>query len=223
MDKIILHVIVDDGNNVNIMPESTMLCLRLSITIPSAWKVKLTNQRLSKPQGQIKDLCMRVGDEEYTITLYVLCMHDEDGGYLLLLGRKWLWLVGGIMNCHAKTPYISFGPQSNRIIVHVLPHGPLKPRTINMKNKVDPTLAIDASSIQINSCTNIDPIKCLGPCIYGFEDDGSFTQSLVKNPYKEGEVTVHFIGTTELLDLDDVCLNLATLVDDISCGRCVWP
>jgi hypothetical protein len=35
MDKIIPHVIVDDGNNMNIMPESTMLCLGLSIIGPS--------------------------------------------------------------------------------------------------------------------------------------------------------------------------------------------
>jgi hypothetical protein len=47
MDKIILHVIVDDGSNVNIMPESTMLCLGLSIIGPSPWKVKLANQRPS--------------------------------------------------------------------------------------------------------------------------------------------------------------------------------
>ncbi len=44
MDKIIPHVIVDDGSNVNIMPESTMLRLGLSITGPSPWKVKLADQ-----------------------------------------------------------------------------------------------------------------------------------------------------------------------------------
>jgi len=104
MDKIILHVIMDDASNVNIMPESTMLRLGLSITGPSPWKVKLANQRPLKPQGQIKDLSIRVGDEEYIVTFYVLRMHDEDGGYPLLLGRKWLWLVGGIVNWHAKTP-----------------------------------------------------------------------------------------------------------------------
>jgi len=43
MDKIILHVIVDDGSNMNIMPELTMLHLRLSVTRPSPWKVKLIN------------------------------------------------------------------------------------------------------------------------------------------------------------------------------------
>jgi hypothetical protein len=113
MDKIIPHVIVDDGSNVNIMPESTMLRLGLSVIGPSPWKVKLAYQRPSKPLGQIKDLRIRVGDEEYTVTFYVLRMHDEDGGYPLLLGRKWLWLTGGIVNWQAKTPYISFGPQDN--------------------------------------------------------------------------------------------------------------
>jgi hypothetical protein len=85
-----------------------------------------------------------------------------------------------------------------------------------MKYKVDPTLGIDVSFIQTNSCPNIDPIKCMGPSLYGFEDDGSFTQWLVENPYKEDEVTVHFIEAIELLDVDDNCLDLATLVDDIS-------
>jgi hypothetical protein len=132
MDKIIPHVIVDDGSNVNIMPESTMLRLGLSITGPSPWKVKLADQRPSKPLGQIKDLRIRAGDEEYTVTFYVLRMHDEDGGYPLLLGRKWLRLAGGIVNWQAKTPYISFGSQDNRTIVPVLPHGPFKPKTFNM-------------------------------------------------------------------------------------------
>jgi hypothetical protein len=85
-----------------------------------------------------------------------------------------------------------------------------------MKNKVDPTLGVDASFIQTNSCANIDLIKCIGLGLYGFEDDGSFTQWLVENPYVEDEVTIHFIKAIELLDLDDDCLDLATLVDDIS-------
>jgi hypothetical protein len=216
MDKIILHVIVDDGSNVNIMHESTMLRLGLSVIGPSPWKVKLADQRPSKPLGQIKDLCIHARDEEYTITFYVLCMHDEDGGYPLLFGKKWLWLAGGIVNWQAKTPYISFGLQNNQTIVLMLPHGSFKTRTINMKNKVDPTLGVDANFIQTNSCTNVDPIKCIGPGLYGFEDDRSFTQWLMENPYEEGEVTIQFIEAIELLDLNDDCLDLVTLVDDIS-------
>jgi hypothetical protein len=52
--------------------------------------------------------------------------------------------------------------------------------------------------------------------LYGFEDDGSFTQWLVENPYIEDEITIHFIEAIEFLDLDEDCLVLATLVDDIS-------
>ncbi len=85
-----------------------------------------------------------------------------------------------------------------------------------MKNKVVPTLGVDANFEQTNSCTNIDPIKCMGPGLYGFEDDGSFTQWLMENSYEEGEVTIHFIEAIELFDLDDDYTNLATLVDDIS-------
>jgi hypothetical protein len=43
MDKIIPHVIVDDGSNMNIMPKSTMLRLGLFVIGPSPWKVKLVN------------------------------------------------------------------------------------------------------------------------------------------------------------------------------------
>jgi hypothetical protein len=81
---------------------------------------EISRPKPSKPLGQIKDLRIRAGDEEYTVTFYVLRMHDEDGGYPLLLSRKWLWLAGGIVNWQAKTPYISFDPQDNRTIVPVL-------------------------------------------------------------------------------------------------------
>jgi hypothetical protein len=135
---------------------------------------------LSKPLSQIKDLHIHVGDEEYIIIFYVLCMHDEHGGYPLLLGRKWLWLTGGIVNWQAKTPYISFGSQNNQTIVLALPYGPFRPRTINMKNKVDSTLGIDTSFIETNSCTNIDPIKCIG-----LKTDGSFTQWFERTPTKK--------------------------------------
>jgi hypothetical protein len=37
-----------------------------------------------------------------------------------------------------------------------------------------------------------------------------------KNPYKKGEVTIHLIKTIKLLDLDEDCPYLTTLVDDIS-------
>jgi hypothetical protein len=89
---------MDDGNNVNIMPESTMLHLRLFVIGPSPWKVKLANQRPSRPLGQIKYLHILAKDEECTITFYVLRMHDENGGYPLLFGRKWLRLARGIVN-----------------------------------------------------------------------------------------------------------------------------
>jgi hypothetical protein len=51
-----------------------------------------------KPLGQIKDLRIRAGDGEYIVTFYVLRMHDEDGGYPLLFGKKWLRLARGIVN-----------------------------------------------------------------------------------------------------------------------------
>jgi hypothetical protein len=43
MNMIILHVIVDDGSNVNVMPKSTMIHLGSSVIGPSPWKVKLAD------------------------------------------------------------------------------------------------------------------------------------------------------------------------------------
>ncbi len=37
----------------------------------------------------------------------------------------------------------------------------------------------------------------------------------MENLYEEREITIHFIETIELLDLDDHYLDLATLVNDI--------
>jgi hypothetical protein len=59
---------------------------------------EISRPKTIKPLGQIKDLRIHVGDEEYIVTFYVLRMHNEDGGYPLLLGRKWLRLAGGIVN-----------------------------------------------------------------------------------------------------------------------------
>jgi hypothetical protein len=39
---------------------------------------------------------------------------------------------------------------------------------------------------------------------------------LLKNLCEEGKVTIHFIETIELFDLDDGCLHLGTLVNHIS-------
>jgi hypothetical protein len=75
---------------------------------------------------------------------------------------------------------------------------------------VHSALGIDAS------CTNINIIKCIDPILYGYEDDGFFIQWLLKNPYEEAKVTIHFIEAIELFDMDDGCLQLTTLVDDIS-------
>jgi len=85
-----------------------------------------------------------------------------------------------------------------------------------MKIKVHLALGIDVNFTQTNLCTNIDTIKCINPVLYGYEDDGFFIQWLLKNLCEEGKVTIHFIETIELFDLDDGCLHLGTLVNHIS-------
>jgi hypothetical protein len=71
-------------------------------------------------------------------------------------------------------------------------------------------LGINARFTQTNLCTNTDMIKYIDLILYGYEDDGFFIWWLLENSYEKGKVTIHFIETIELLDLDDDCLQLTT-------------
>ncbi len=52
--------------------------------------------------------------------------------------------------------------QNNCITIYVLPMNHLSQKLLAYKNKLHPTLGIDAKFMQTNSCENIDNIKCIG-------------------------------------------------------------
>jgi hypothetical protein len=48
---------------------------------------------------------------------------------------------------------------------------------------------------QLGSC---DTIKCIGPRLYDFNDDGALAQWLVEYPHSNDELTINFMEANEL-------------------------
>ena len=96
VDKKIPRMVIDDGANINIMPESTMKKLGLAITHPSKYSIRIADQALITPMGRIRDLKMRTGGMDYQLNFKVLPMRGNlsivlnDEAYPLLLGRGFL-------------------------------------------------------------------------------------------------------------------------------------
>ena len=65
VDKQIPRTIIDDGANINIMPESTMKKLGIAIIHPSKYSIRIADQALITSMGRIKDLKMRTGGMDY--------------------------------------------------------------------------------------------------------------------------------------------------------------
>ena len=74
--------------------------LGLVITEPSFSTIKIVDQGICKPIGQIWDLKVNTGGEEYTLIFEVLPMKGghEDGSYPLLLGHGFLRSSKGVAN-----------------------------------------------------------------------------------------------------------------------------
>jgi hypothetical protein len=93
VEKMIPHTMVDDGSNTNNMPKSTMKRLGLVIIEPSFSTIKIADQGICKPIGQISDLKVSTEGEDYNLTFEVLSMRGgnaENSSYPLLLGRGFL-------------------------------------------------------------------------------------------------------------------------------------
>ena len=95
-DKQILHMVIDNGANINIMLESTMKKLGLAITYPSLYSIRIADQALVKSIGRIKDLMVKTGGVNYQVNFEVLPMKRglstvlNEEAYPLLLGRGFL-------------------------------------------------------------------------------------------------------------------------------------
>ena len=109
-DKQIPHTVIDDGANINIMPESTMKKLGLAITHRSLYSIKIADQALVKSMGQIKDLMVKTGGIDYQLSFKVLPMKRcistvlNEEAYPLLLGCGFLQQCASVVDWSTKKP-----------------------------------------------------------------------------------------------------------------------
>jgi hypothetical protein len=191
VDKMIFHTMVDDGSNTTIMLESTMQKLGLAITKPSFSTIKIVDQRICKPIGRIQDLKVNTGGEEYTLTFEVLPMKGghKDGSYPLLLGRGFLRSCKGVANWGTTKPTLTYGPSNNQKKVEI--HSG---KSISGKSVKPPVKNVEVINfISEDQAVNYESIKCIGPGLYDFSDDGSLAKWLAENSYSDDELTVQFI------------------------------
>jgi hypothetical protein len=198
VDKMITYTMVDDGSNTNIMPESTMKKLGLAITEPSFSTIKIADQGICKPIGRIRDLKVSTGGEDYHLTFEVLPMkggNAENGSYPLLLGRGFLRASKGVADWGTKKPTFTYGPPDNRTKIEI---NPARKTKTSSEESLSPTVeAVDLidPTNQLGSC---DTIKCIGPGLYDFTDDGTLAQWLAEYPHSDDELTVQFMEASEL-------------------------
>ncbi|KAG0572008.1 hypothetical protein KC19_VG061300 [Ceratodon purpureus] len=225
VDKVLPRVLVDGGSGVNIMSLRTMEQLGLEMTGPSPIVINMANQAREAPLGQISGCKVSTGGEEYTLTFQVIRMHSNRNSFPLLLGRPWLRAANAKVNWIGEKPHIIYGTEANLTKVYIQPTYPVNsgfsgsssegedhvPREV-MKTIEGAKLALT----KIANPTTSFPLRCLGPSLYEWEDDGELSTWLADHPYTESEpsMDVFFMEELEYGPCGDI--NLAILVDDIS-------
>lgn len=181
LDKVIPKALVDDGSGVNIMPAFTMRKLGLEITHPSYVTLKCADQRSVKTLGRIKDLRIQTEGVDYIMTFEVLQFDEEaNGAYPLLLGRGFLRQCGGVVNWAEKKPTFTYGPKNARTMVAIV--------SKNSRAEINPEQELPTfQAIRVEPTTDLGPIRCIGPGLYDYVDDGSFEQWLREYPYSGDE------------------------------------
>ena len=81
-------LLVDGGAGVNVMTIPAMRYIGLEIERPSSITLKMANKRICKPQGMISNVCINVLGISTAVDFHVVL--EEDGSYLMILGRPWL-------------------------------------------------------------------------------------------------------------------------------------
>ena len=117
VDKVVPNVLVDGGNDLNILPDHTMKNLDSSLTGPSPFIINMANQSTAVPLGMIKDCRLSIEGEEYVVTFHVIKMHSNKDTFLILLGRPWLRMLNLIVDWGGVKPSITYGPEDNRVKV----------------------------------------------------------------------------------------------------------
>ena len=195
VDKQIPRTVIDDGANINIIPESTMKKLGLAITHPSKYSIRIADQALITPMGRIRDLKMRTRGMDYQLKFEVLPMRGSlstvfnDETYPLLSGRGFLRQCGGVVDWSTKKPTFIYGPPGNRS--KVLIESKVGENGVKLRAETaSPNKLLNiAMSSRPTTTSNLDSrIKCLGPGLYDFVDeDRTFADWLRENPYSDDE------------------------------------
>ena len=192
VDKQIPRTVIDDGANINIMLASTMQKLGLAIAHPSLYSIRIADQALIKPMGRIKDLTVKTGGVNYQVNFEILPMKRSistvlnEETYPLLLGRGFLRQCADVVDWSTKKPTFTYGPPNNRTQVLIEP----KVERVGVKAATNPVRLLQAStSTDSATKTALHPrIKSFGPGLYDFaEEDGTFAQWLIENPYSDDE------------------------------------
>ena len=171
VDKQIPRTVIDDGANINIMPESIMKKLGLAITDPSKYSIRIADQALITPMGRIRDLKMRTGGMRGSLSTIL-----NDEVYPLLLDRGFLRQCGGVVNWSTKKPTFTYGPPNNQTKVLIEPKIGKNGVKLRAETASSNKLLNIAMSSRPTPTSKLDSrIKCLGPGLYDFVDeDGTF-------------------------------------------------
>jgi hypothetical protein len=111
-------VLVDEGAGVNVMTIPTMKYLGLKIDRRASVTLKMANKQIVRPEGVINNVVIPIMGVFTIVDFHVVL--EEDGAYLMILGRPWLtksharnyWGEGymtiGIHPNRQKVPFASF-------------------------------------------------------------------------------------------------------------------
>ncbi len=122
--SVLRGVLVDGGVGVNVMTISAMRYLGLKIDRLASITLKMANKRVVRPKGVINNVVINVMKVSTIMDFHVVL--EEDGAYLMILGRPWLtkshtrnyWGEGymtiGVHPNRQKVPFASFVKSSGR-------------------------------------------------------------------------------------------------------------
>ena len=218
VDKVVPNVLIDGGSGLNIMPLHTMEKLGLSLTGPSPFVLNMADQSPARPLGQITNCKIITGGEEYLVTFHVIRMHTAKESFPLLLGRPWLRMANATIMWGGDKPSIVYGPYENPTKVRIKPLIGLDVTRATSSEGEDKTVNSKGEKIAVNEIlvdgmtfeAEVQGLKCLGPNLYHWSDNGEYTKWLQEYPNlsSELEMGVNFIGVevngrlTPLIDID---------------------
>jgi len=159
----------------------------------------------------------------------VIRLQIEINVYSLLLGRTWLQLAEATTNWSPDNPCITFGPRTNRTIVTIKPKRSLvlglgqkrgvisnNDNNKNVNPKVTSAGYVQPSYKKAPQKVDIGPLRCMGPGLYDWTDDGEFTTWLANHPTSNHEASINCITEFFIDKSNEIFIDLATLVDDIT-------